>query len=158
MDVPKPNRNPIMKAPGPDHPITLEPSRRRVRAAFERHVIADTDDVLILREADLAPVYYFPVDDVEMSLLARTDRTAACPYKGQAGYWSIYMDGRLAETAAWTFDDPHSAFAALCGRIAFDQKAVEVYEIDEVTMHRDLSGDNPLPMGEERPAPATAPR
>ncbi len=130
-----------MLTPSPDHLIALDPSRRRLRAAFERHVIADTDDALILREAGRPPVYYFPIDDVEMSLLARTDHATTCPYKGQASSWSIYMDGRLVETAAWTYDDPHPAFAALIGRIAFDPKAVEVYEIDEAMTHRDLGGD-----------------
>ncbi len=130
-----------MLTPGPDHPIALEPCRSRVRAAFEHHVIADTDDALILREAGLAPVYYFPIDDVEMSFLARTDHAATCPYKGHASYWSIYMDGHLAETAAWVYEAPYPAFAALSGRIAFDPKAVEVYEIDEAMTHRDLGGD-----------------
>ena len=130
-----------MLTPGPDHPITLDPCRSRVRASFGHHVIADTDDALILREADLPPVYYLPMDDVEMSFLARTDHLGACPYKGQASYWSIYMDGRLAETAAWTYEAPYPASVALCGRIAFDQKVVEVYEIDEAMMHRGLDGD-----------------
>ena len=55
-----------MKIPGPDHPITVETSRRRVRAKFEGHVIADTDNALILREASYPPVYYFPKKPISM--------------------------------------------------------------------------------------------
>ncbi|HEY5409553.1 MAG TPA: DUF427 domain-containing protein [Caulobacteraceae bacterium] len=136
-----------MKTPGPDHPITLAPCRRRVRAVFQRHVIAETDDALILREAGDPPVYYLPMDDVEMSFLARTDHATTCPYKGHASYWSIYMDGRLAEDAVWAYEDPHPAVAALRGRIAFDPKAVEVYEVDEPEMQRVPApdGDTLLP-------------
>uniref|UniRef100_UPI0028116849 DUF427 domain-containing protein n=1 Tax=Phenylobacterium sp. TaxID=1871053 RepID=UPI0028116849 len=49
-----------MLTPGPDHPITIEPAKRRWRAFFAGHVIADTDDALILQESNLAPVVYFP--------------------------------------------------------------------------------------------------
>jgi uncharacterized protein (DUF427 family) len=120
-----------MKIPGPDHPITLEASRKRVRAAFERHVIADTDDALILREADYPPVYYLPMDDVEMGFLAKTERSTNCPYKGDASYWSIYMDGQLAENSVWGYEDPYPAMSALRGRVAFYPNIVEVYEVDE---------------------------
>ena len=132
-----------MKIPGPDHPITLEPSRKRVRAAFERHVIADTDDALILREADYPPVYYFPMDDVEMSFLAKTDHHTTCPYKGLASYWSIYMEGLLKENAVWGYEDPYPAMAALKGRVAFYPNVAEVYELDEVDLERApaLGGD-----------------
>src|SRR3954452_11566292 len=104
-----------MKIPGPDHPITLEPSRRRVRAAFERHVIADTDDALIVREADYPPVYYFPMEDVDMSFLSKTEHASWCPYKGDASYWSIYMDGVIAENAVWSYEDPNPAASSLAG-------------------------------------------
>ena len=120
-----------MKIPGPDHPITLEPSRRRLHAAFDRHVIADTADAVILREATYPPVYYLPIDDVDMSFLTRTEHHTYCPYKGEASYWSIYMDGRLAENAAWAYEDPYPAVAAVKGRIAFYPNVAEVYEVDE---------------------------
>lgn len=120
-----------MKLPGPDHPITLEPSRARLQAAFQMHVIADTDDALIVREASYPPVYYFPMDAVEMSFLAKTDHTTYCPYKGDASYWSIYMDGQLAENAVWAYEDPYPAVAALHGRVAFYAHVVEIYEVDE---------------------------
>ena len=132
-----------MKIPGPDHPITLEPSRKRMRAAFERHVIADTDDALILREADYPPVVYFPMDDVDMAFLAQTERHTTCPYKGEASYWSIYMEGRIAEDAVWAYPEPYPAMSALRGRVAFYPNVVEVYEVDAEDLQRApaLGGD-----------------
>ena len=107
-----------------------------MRAAFERHVIADTDDALILRECDYPAVYYFPMDDVEMGFLAKTEHSTGCPYKGQASYWSIYMDGQLRENAVWAYEDPYPAMAALRGRVAFYPNIVEVYEVDEADLQR----------------------
>ena len=125
-----------MKIPGPDHPITMAASRRRVRAAFDRHVIADTTDALIMNEASYPPVYYLPMDDVEMSFFAKTDHHTTCPYKGEASYWSIAMDGRIAENAAWAYEDPYPSVAAVKGRIAFYPNVVEVYEVDEADLER----------------------
>ena len=117
-----------IKIPGPDHPITFEASRPRMRASFDDHVIADTDDALIVREANYPAVYYFPVDDVEMGFLGKTDHQTYCPYKGEASYWSILMDGDLVENAVWSYEDPYPAAAALKGRLAFYPNHVEVYE------------------------------
>jgi len=123
-----------MKIPGPDHPITIEASRKRVRAAYDNHVIADACDALILRESTYPPVYYFPKDQIEMSLLARTDHATHCPYKGEASYWSIMMDGDLAENAAWSYEDPFPAAMAIKGHLAFYPDKVEVYELDEAEL------------------------
>jgi len=133
----------VMKEPGPDHPLVIEPSRERVRAAFERHVIADTDDAMVVREADYPPVYYLPMEDVDMSYMSRTDHATHCPYKGEASYWTIYMDGVLAENAAWAYEDPYPAATALKGRIAFYPDKVEVYTVDEADLSRApvLGGD-----------------
>ena len=119
-----------MKIPGPDHPITLEASPRRVRAKFEGHVIADTDDALILREASYPPVYYFPKDQIEMGFFGGTDHSTHCPYKGDASYWTLTMDGDVAENVAWSYEDPFPAVTPIKGRLAFYPNKVEVYELD----------------------------
>ena len=38
------------KIPDPNHPITISPSRNRVRVRFGGEVIADTSDALDLKE------------------------------------------------------------------------------------------------------------
>ncbi len=119
------------KVPGPDHPIHLEARPRRVRARYMGHVIADSDSVLMLREAGYHPVAYFPRQDVSMEYLSRTDRRTHCPYKGHASYFSVLMDGQLAEDAAWTYEAPYPAMEMIGERIAFFPHPVEVYEPDD---------------------------
>jgi uncharacterized protein (DUF427 family) len=119
-----------MKIPGPDHPITLEAASRRARAAFLGHVIADTDDAIILREASYPPVYYFPKNDVEMSFFAKTEHRTHCPYKGDASYWTAMIDGQVAENVAWSYEDPFPSAMAIRDMIAFYPDRVEVYEVD----------------------------
>jgi uncharacterized protein (DUF427 family) len=126
-----------MLTPGPDHPIRLEQAARRWRAFFNGHVIADTDDALILHEANLPPVVYFPRRDVAMEYMGRTARETHCPYKGQAAYYTLTMDGSVAENVAWSYEQPFEAMAPIGERIAFYADRVEVYPVDDAAVNPD---------------------
>lgn len=114
-----------MQPSGNDHPITFEREAGRVRVLFEGHGIADSADVLVLREADHAPVRYFPRDDVAMAFLRRSDRTTRCPHKGQATYYTIYRDRQIIEDAAWSYETPLPGMERIAGRIAFYPENVD---------------------------------
>jgi uncharacterized protein (DUF427 family) len=124
-----------MLTPGPDHPITLERARTRWRARFHDGVIADSDDAVVLREADYPPVVYFPRDSVAMEYMARTDRTTNCPYKGEATYYTLRRHSDIAENAAWSYDEPLDAVGDIAGRIAFYTDGVEVYPVDDAAVN-----------------------
>lgn len=108
-----------MKLPGPDHPITLTYNPMRVHVLHQGHQIADSVDVLILREADYPPVYYFPREDVAMDYLAKTDHRTHCPYKGEASYFTLARDGEIDENAVWSYETPYPAMALIRDRVAF---------------------------------------
>lgn len=133
-----------MLKPGPDHPITIEPARGRWRAAFADHVIADSADALVLKEANYPPVVYFPREDVGMEYMSRQSRVTHCPYKGDANYYSILMDGQFAENGVWTYETPFDDMSAIAGRLAFDlSKGVEVYAVDDAAVNPNHhSGEN----------------
>jgi uncharacterized protein (DUF427 family) len=121
-----------MKLPGPDHPITIEPNRKRVRVLFNGRVVADTTRALTLREASLRPVHYIPRADADMALFARTAQSTHCPYKGDAAYYSLSVDGRTAENAVWTYEAPFPATAAIKEYLAFYPARVDrIEEVDE---------------------------
>ena len=138
---------PSMKLPGPDHPITLAAAPGRMRALYNGHQIAESEDVLILQEADYRPVAYFPRGDVEMAFMAKTAHATHCPYKGEASYYTLDMDGRIAENAAWSYEDPYPAMDLIKGRLAFYTSLVEVEaiatpatDVGEIVRHTD-AGD-----------------
>jgi uncharacterized protein (DUF427 family) len=118
-----------MKVPGPDHPITLTAHPNRVQVLFRGHVIADGADVISLKEASYHPVCYFRREDVAMDFLTRSERDTYCPYKGHAHYYSLMMDGELAEDAVWTYEDPYPAMDPIRGRVAFFPNHVEIHEV-----------------------------
>jgi uncharacterized protein (DUF427 family) len=118
-----------MKLSGPDHPITIEPNGMRVRVLFNGRVVANTTRALTLRETSLRPVQYIPRADVDMGLLVRSTRATHCPYKGDAAYYSLSVDGRTAENAVWTYETPYPAMAAIKAHLAFYPHRVD--RIDE---------------------------
>jgi len=63
----------VMKEPGPDHPITLEPVSGRVVVKRGGTNLADSNAALTMQECDYPPVLYIPRADVDMSLLRRSD-------------------------------------------------------------------------------------
>ena len=116
----------VMKLPGSDHPITIEPHRARVTVSVAGHVIADSRSALTLTEASYAPVYYIPLKDVDMTLLERTDHRTYCPYKGDCSYYSIPLGGERSVNAVWTYEAPYAAVAAIKDHVAFYPARVAV--------------------------------
>ena len=119
-----------MKTPGPDHPITIAPSGKRVRVTFAGRVIADTTHALTLKEASYKPVFYIPRADADMSLLKPTDHRTHCPYKGDANYFTIDTDGHSSENAVWSYEKPFPAMAEIKEYLAFYPNRVD--KIEEV--------------------------
>jgi uncharacterized protein (DUF427 family) len=117
-----------MKLPGPDHPITIEANSRRVRITWNGQIVADSKRALTLREAAYAPVQYIPRADVKMALLKRSDHGTHCPYKGDASYYSIELEGRRSENAVWSYEEPYEAMAAIKGYVAFYPNRVSSIE------------------------------
>jgi uncharacterized protein (DUF427 family) len=117
-----------MKIPGPEHPITIEPNPERVRVVFNGHVVADSTRALTLREASLRPVHYIPRADADMSLLVRSTHASHCPYKGDAAYYSLSVEGRTAENAVWTYETPYPAMAPIKEHLAFYPDRVDRIE------------------------------
>lgn len=113
-----------------DRYITIDPAARRWRARFAGHVIADTADARVLHEGDMAPVIYFPREDVAMEYMAKADRRTHCPYKGDAAYYTILMDGHFAENGVWSYESPLMAVEEIGGMLAFDTAMIEVYDVD----------------------------
>ena len=110
------------------HRITIEPNPKRVRVVFNGRVVADTTRALTLREATLPPVQYVPRDDADMSLLERTDHRTHCPFKSDASYFTIRADGRVAENAVWTYEDPYPGVAGIKDHLAFYPDRVDRIE------------------------------
>lgn len=108
--------------------IDALPSSRHVVVRVDGEVVADSIRPVILYETGLPPRYYLPPDDVRLDLLAPSDTTTGCPYKGFARYWTATINDRAHPDLVWEYDDPLPESAPIKGLLCFyDEKAdVEV--------------------------------
>ena len=119
-----------MKIPGPDHPITITPTKGRVTGTVNGKRVADTREALTLKEAAYPPVQYIPRKDVDMTQLQRTAHETYCPYKGECAYYSIPAGGERSVNAVWTYENPYAVASAIREYLAFDPDRVDAIEID----------------------------
>ena len=103
----------------PGYSIDFEPCPRRVRVVFNGQTVADSTAAMYMHEKAHVPVYYFPRRDVRMDLFDATDNESFCPFKGEASYWSIEVDGRVSENAVWSYETPFEEVAAIKDYVAF---------------------------------------
>jgi uncharacterized protein (DUF427 family) len=112
--------------PGPDHPITVEPTSARVVVRVGGRVLADTDKALTLREASYPAVQYVPLADIDQDAIQHTETHTYCPFKGEASYYTIATaEGELTD-AIWTYEEPYDAVADIAGHAAFYPDQVEI--------------------------------
>ena len=110
---------PVLK-PSARHPITVTETPGRVTVRVRGEVVADTSAALTLQEAQYPAVQYIPRADVNPQVLRPSATTTYCPFKGDAGYFSVVTSaGDIVEDAIWTYEQPYDAVAAIAGHLAF---------------------------------------
>ena len=88
-----------------------------MRATLGQHVIAESDDIV-----EAKGYQYFPPETVRMEWLekaAKTARDHECPHGVQ--FYDVVIDGRRHPRAAWSYESPRPAMAAVGGRFGFWQ-------------------------------------
>jgi len=123
------NSKPI-KIPGPDHPMTITPTKGRVAVTVNGKPIAETRQALTLKEAAYPPMQYIPRKDVDMTQLQRTAHQTYCPYKGECAYYSIPAGGERSVNAVWSYEAPYAAASAIRDYLAFYPDRVDAIEVD----------------------------
>ncbi len=108
------------------------PSPRRVRVYFNGQLIADSKDMMLLREPDQLPLYYFPKKDVQMDCLQPSDHTIHSDLKGEGVFWQVQVGDKIANNAAFTFRNPPGSGPNLEEYVAFKWNKMDAwFEEDE---------------------------
>ncbi|MDS1271233.1 DUF427 domain-containing protein [Lipingzhangella sp. LS1_29] len=90
----------------PFHRVDARHSRTIVRVCHGEHTVALSSRPLLLSETGLPNRYYIPVDDVDPALFTASRTRTRCPYKGEATYWNLLVNGREIPDAAWSYPHP----------------------------------------------------
>src|SRR4051812_21542083 len=109
----------------PGHAVHTTPSTQRVRVVVSGRTVAESDRAVELHETGLPVRHYVPADDVRMDLLTPTTTTTYCPFKGDAVYWSLDVDGRRIDDVAWSYPEPIPGRADITGLVCFFAERVD---------------------------------
>jgi uncharacterized protein (DUF427 family) len=85
-----------------------------VRAIWNDVVLADSDDTVVVEGN-----HYFPVESLDRERFRPSDHHTVCPWKGEASYFDVVVDGEVNAAAAWHYPAPKPAAQEIAGRVAF---------------------------------------
>ena len=91
-----------------------------MKASWNGHVIAESDDTVVVEGN-----HYFPVSSLNREYVLESNHRSSCPWKGQARYYSLLVDGDLNPDAVWYYPEPKEGAEMVRDRVAF-WKGVQV--------------------------------
>ena len=90
-------------------------------------VVAESSAPFLLYETGLPVRYYLPKTSVNFQLLEPTKTVTSCPYKGDANYYSIVIDGKEYKDYVWWYRYPTPESIAIAGKVCFYNEKVDIY-------------------------------
>lgn len=85
-----------------------------MKAIWNGVTLAESNDTVLVEGN-----HYFPADSLRREYFRESDEHSHCPWKGEASYYDIQVDGLTNKGAAWYYPKPLPAAAEIRGRVAF---------------------------------------
>jgi uncharacterized protein (DUF427 family) len=93
-----------------------------MKAIWNDAVIAEADETVVVEGN-----HYFPSESVKSEYLQPSSTHTTCPWKGEASYYDVVVNGETNTDAAWYYPEPKDAAAEIKDSVAF-WKGVKVGE------------------------------
>ena len=93
-----------------------------MKAVWNHTVIAESDDTTLVEGN-----HYFPASTLKREFTSFSNHKTMCPWKGEAHYLSLLVQGELNPDAVWYYPDPKPGAEAVKDRVAF-WKGVKIEE------------------------------
>jgi uncharacterized protein (DUF427 family) len=85
-----------------------------MKATWNGTLIAESDDTVLVEGN-----HYFPESSLNKQYIAFSNHKTSCPWKGQASYYSLNVNGDINTDAVWYYADPKPEAEQIRGRVAF---------------------------------------
>jgi len=93
-----------------------------MKAIWNDKVIAESDKTIVIERN-----HYFPKDSINKSYFEDSSKKTSCPWKGEASYYTLSVDGKTNEDSAWYYPNPKEKALNIKNYVAF-WKGVSVVE------------------------------
>ena len=91
-----------------------------MKAVWNKATVAESDQTVVVEGN-----HYFPPQSVNREYLQESSKHTTCPWKGEASYYDVIVDGQVNKDAAWYYPQPKPAADEIKDHVAF-WRGVEV--------------------------------
>ena len=99
----------------PDRGRTPRQERQEdIKAIWNGVTLAESDDTVVVEGN-----HYFPESSLKREYTTFSNHRSMCPWKGEAHYYSVMVNGDLNPNAVWYYPEPSEAAREIKGRVAF---------------------------------------
>lgn len=85
-----------------------------MKAIWNNTIIAQSNLTIVIENN-----HYFPPDSVHKQFLTSSNTHSTCPWKGEASYHSLLVNGASNIDAAWYYPNPKEAASEIKNYVAF---------------------------------------
>ncbi len=107
--------------------IDIVSSARNLKVEVDGVTLAETSKPLHLLETTLRTRYYLPPTSIKWEYLSPSNLTTLCPYKGQAEYYHVTVNGKKYENLVWYYRYPTMESAQVAGHLCFYNEYVDTW-------------------------------
>ena len=91
-----------------------------MKAIWNGHIVAESDETIVIEGN-----HYFPSSSINKDYFSESNTNSFCPWKGTASYYSLDVEGKKNNDAAWYYPEASDLARKIEGMVAF-WKGVEV--------------------------------
>ena len=85
-----------------------------MKAIMNETIIAESSDTIVVEDN-----HYFPPNSIKREFLRESTHRSTCPWKGEAHYYDVVVEGKESKNAAWYYPQPKEAAKEIAGYVAF---------------------------------------
>ncbi len=93
-----------------------------MKAIWNGRIIAQSNETIEIENNQ-----YFPPESVNKEYLKESETHSICPWKGEASYFDIVVEGKENKDAAWYYPNPKEEAEQIKNYVAF-WKGVQIVE------------------------------
>ncbi len=84
------------------------------KAIWNGAVLAESDQCQVVEGNS-----YFPPESINRQYVKESTKHTTCPWKGEASYYDIVVEGQVNKEAAWYYPSPKEAAQHITDYVAF---------------------------------------
>ena len=85
-----------------------------MKAVWHNATLAESNDTVVVEGN-----HYFPPSAIRREYFSESNTHTTCPWKGEASYYNVTVNGDVNKDAAWYYPEPKSAAAEIKNYVAF---------------------------------------